>query len=268
MSSKAGVLPVVLAALQRVGKINQALRSRDQQGSTPLALATSSPRFFDNFSALLAACDINTPEVIQWKNKGADNLIHVAVGGRCIPALKVLVARDDIKGCLLEMNARGSTPLQQAKSQMQVSQNQLQMQKRGFEFRAATMKLDSFARQFHERMQLGHITEIIESLKEIISTLEQPTAEAKAAAAAAAAAEAMKQKEETKRQEIKDNCFELLDKSDWPHLLMLIRSRDAIQQTTALEVVYSATRKGNVDESSSPILNEEDFQSIEVSVCL
>jgi hypothetical protein len=70
MSSKAGVLPVVLAALQRVGKINQALRSRDQQGSTPLALATSSPRFFDNFSALLAACDINTPEVIQWKNKG------------------------------------------------------------------------------------------------------------------------------------------------------------------------------------------------------
>ena len=33
-------------------------------------------------------------------------------------------------------------------------------------------------------------------------------------------------------------------------------------------MVYSAAREGNVDESSLPVLSEEDFQALGVSACV
>ncbi|XP_062521765.1 uncharacterized protein LOC134196598 isoform X2 [Corticium candelabrum] len=261
--NKPDILTIVLAALWRKGIVVQALRSCDSNGSTPLACTVEDPRLFSNFSALLKACEESAPDVVRWKNENDSNLLHVAVDRRCVPVLRALIARDNMQAALLELNKSQSTPLEVANSQLRMNQTQLQMEKSSFEQMATIMKWNKMTRQFHERSRFSHRMEVIKALQEIVAILEHPTVEAKAAAAAQAASEALKLKEELRRREIRDKCIELVEKGDWPNLLVLIRSNDAADKTTALETIYFAMMEGKLDDTAVPILKEEDFEALQ-----
>ncbi|XP_065846761.1 uncharacterized protein [Oscarella lobularis] len=267
VAKKPHILPLVVVALERSGIIADCLRQVDWHGNIPLVWATGSAAYFENFTALIKSCDKYCPEILLKSNDAGENLFHCAVRNKASSALKVLVARDDLKEELLAKNQRGLTPFQTAQELLMMCKTRLDMQKSSFEHTAKHLKWDEFTKTNMARSRFQSFETDIKLASDIVAVLDYPTAESKAAVAAKEAVRAQALKIEAQKQELKTKCQEFLKQEKFQDSLAMIASKDSLEQEVALKVVASYFQNLlGLDDEKIPLLSSELISVFEMMI--